>query len=199
MPLPFDAYSRKGRVMQQMIIVDAAEEVAFRKGAHAFALSEGISRQAIDRHAEDFDRTFADGARKVEAELALEARRRAEREAAREISSLKDAVASAQAEAQSHKAQIEKAREQAAAAAREQFELELKASKEALTAKESALAHFREDELKLRPQVATRRCSEEPGTRIPAQAGPGKEAHPGRRRPVRVRRRRLRAQGVAAP
>src|SRR3954468_17060498 len=125
--------------MQRMIIVDAAEELACPKCAHAFALSEGISRQAIDRHAEDFDRTFAERARKLEADLALEARRRAEREAAREISSLKDAVASAQAEAESHKAHIEKTRERAAAAAREQFELE--ASKEALAAKESALAH----------------------------------------------------------
>src|SRR4051812_2178347 len=139
--------------MSRMIIVDAAEAVACPKCAHAFALSEGISRQAIERHAEDFDRSLAERAKKLEADLALEARRRAERDSAREISSLKDAVASAQAEAQSHKAQIEKVREQAAAAAREQFELELKASREALIAKESALAHFRDDELKLRRQV----------------------------------------------
>src|SRR3954467_7648474 len=139
--------------MSRMIIVDAAGGVACPKAAHAFALSEGISRQAIERHAEDFDRSLAERAKKLEADLALEARRRAEREAAREISSLKDAVACAQAAAQSHKAQIEKAREQAAATAGEQFELEVKASKEALAAKESALAHFREDELKLRRQV----------------------------------------------
>jgi hypothetical protein len=66
--------------MQRMIIVDAAEEVACPKCAQAFALSEGISRQAIERHAEDFDRSLAERARKLEAELATEARRRAERE-----------------------------------------------------------------------------------------------------------------------
>src|SRR4051812_8521406 len=106
--------------MQRMIIVDAAEEVACPKCAHAFALSEGISRQAIERHAEDFDRSFAERAKKLEAELAPEARRRAEREAAQQVNALRESVASAQAEAQSHKAQLETVRQQAAAAAREQ-------------------------------------------------------------------------------
>jgi hypothetical protein len=66
-----------------------AEEVACPKCAHAFALTEGISRQAIERHAKDFDRSLAGRARKLEAELLADARRRAEREAAREIGALR--------------------------------------------------------------------------------------------------------------
>src|SRR5512138_350836 len=118
------ALSIQGGRMPRNIIIDAAEEVACPKCAHTFALSEGISRQAIERHAEDFDRQLAERAKRLEADLAAEAKRRAEREAAREISALKEAVATAQeavasakAEAQSHKAQLEKARAQAAATA----------------------------------------------------------------------------------
>jgi hypothetical protein len=48
--------------MSRMNIVDAGEEVACPKCAHAFALSEGISRQAIERYAEDFDRSLAERA-----------------------------------------------------------------------------------------------------------------------------------------
>ena len=67
--------------MPRMIIVDAAEEIACPKCAYAFALSDGISRQAIERHAEAFDRSLADRTKALEAELAAEAKRRAEREA----------------------------------------------------------------------------------------------------------------------
>ncbi|HEY5900066.1 MAG TPA: DUF2130 domain-containing protein, partial [Burkholderiales bacterium] len=150
--------------MPRMIIIDAAEEVACPKCAHTFALSEGISRQAIERHAEDFDQQLAQRAKQLEADLAAEAKRRAEREAAREISLLKEtlasaeqaaasakqAVASAKAEAQS---QLEKARTEAAAAAREAFELDLKSTREALAAKEDALSRFRAEELDLRRKL----------------------------------------------
>jgi hypothetical protein len=143
--------------MPRLIIIDAAEEVACPKCAHTFGLTEGISRQAIERHAEDFDRSLAERAKKLEADLAAEAKRRAEREAAREINALRDAVASAEQAVASAKAeaqsQLEKARTDAAAAAREAFELELKASKEALAAKEDALSRFRAEELDLRRKL----------------------------------------------
>ena len=69
--------------MTRMIIVAATEEVACPKCSHAFALSEGISRQAIERHAEDFEQSLARRAKEQEATLAAEAKRRAEREAAK--------------------------------------------------------------------------------------------------------------------
>jgi hypothetical protein len=85
--------------MPRTIIVDAAEEVACPKCAHVFALSDGISRQAIERHAEDFDRSLAERAKALEAGLAAEAKRRAEREAAQareafelELKSAKEAL-----------------------------------------------------------------------------------------------------------
>ncbi|HEY6822028.1 MAG TPA: hypothetical protein VI321_08400, partial [Burkholderiales bacterium] len=65
--------------MSKTIIVDAAEQVACPKCSHTFALSEGISRQSIERHAEDFERQLAERAKAQEAQLAAEASRRAER------------------------------------------------------------------------------------------------------------------------
>src|SRR5690242_8494866 len=139
--------------MPRMIIVEATEEVACPKCSHAFALSEGISRQAIERHAEDFDRSLAQRTKELEAGLAAEAKRRADREAAQQVGALKEALAAAEAAAKAQKAQLEKAREQAAAQAREAFELELKSAKEALAAKDDVLQKFRTDELALRRQL----------------------------------------------
>ena len=51
------------------------------------------------------------------------------------------------------KAQLDKAREQARAAAKEQFETDLKAMQEALSAKEGTLSKFRSEELQLRRQL----------------------------------------------
>ncbi len=143
--------------MPRMIIVEATEEVACPKCSHAFALSEGISRQAIERHAEDFEHSLAQRAKELEASLAADAKRRAEREAAQQVGALKEALAAAEAAAKSSKAQLEKARTEAAAtaaaAAREQFELELKSANEALAAKEDVLQKFRTEELALRRQL----------------------------------------------
>lgn len=139
--------------MPRMIIVEATEEVACPKCSHAFALSDGISRQAIERHAEDFEASLARRTKELEAGLAAEAKRRAEREAAQQVSALKEQLAAAEAAAKAGKAQLDKVREQAAAQAREAFELDLKSAKEALAAKEGALEKFRSEELALRKQL----------------------------------------------
>jgi hypothetical protein len=91
------------------IIVEAEEKVACPKCSHRFPLSEGISRQAIERHAADLERALAEGRKKLEAQLAAEAKA--------------------------------------------QFDVQLKAANEALSAKEGALARFRAEELALRKQV----------------------------------------------
>jgi hypothetical protein len=60
--------------MARTIIVEAEEKVACPKCSHRFPLSEGISRQAIERHAEEFDRALAERRQKLEAQLAAEAK-----------------------------------------------------------------------------------------------------------------------------
>src|SRR5204863_6329981 len=60
--------------MARTIIVDGGEKIACPKGNHGFPLSEGISRQTIERYAEDFERSVAAHRKKLEAELAAEAK-----------------------------------------------------------------------------------------------------------------------------
>jgi hypothetical protein len=110
--------------MTRTIMVDAAEEVVCPKCSHAFALSEGISRQTIERYADQFEQALAARRKSLEAELAAEARRRAERESAQQLASFK-----------------------------EQYETDLRAAKEALLSKENSLAAFRSAELDLRRQL----------------------------------------------
>jgi hypothetical protein len=110
--------------MTKTITVAAHEEVACPKCSHAFPLSEGISRQTIERYAEDFERAFAERRKTLEETLTAEARRRAEREIG-----------------------------EAKALAREQFETELRSLREALSAKDGALDKSRTDELALRRRL----------------------------------------------
>jgi hypothetical protein len=42
------------------IMIDGAAKVACPKCSHHFPLSDGLSRQAIERHAEEFERSLAD-------------------------------------------------------------------------------------------------------------------------------------------
>jgi len=95
--------------MPRTIMVQADEQVACPKCNQRFPLSEGFSRQAIERHAGEFERALAEGRKKLEARLAAEARA--------------------------------------------QFDVQLKALNEALSAKEGALSRFRSEELALRKQL----------------------------------------------
>lgn len=128
------------------IIIDGAQQVACPKCSHPFPLTEGISRQTIERHAEDFERAFAERRKTMEETLTAEARRRAEREAAAQVGELKTQLGAA-------KAQLDKVRDDARAAAREQFETELKSLREALSAKDGALDKSRTEELGLRRRL----------------------------------------------
>jgi hypothetical protein len=60
--------------MARTIMVDGAEKVACPKCNSRFPLSEGISKQTIARYAEDFERSLAERRKKLEAELAAEAK-----------------------------------------------------------------------------------------------------------------------------
>src|SRR5438309_2992232 len=95
--------------MTRTIIVQAEEPVACPKCNHRFPLCEGLSRQAIERHAGEFERAVAEGRKTLEARLAAEAKA--------------------------------------------QFDIQAKALNEALSAKETTLARFRQEELALRRQL----------------------------------------------
>jgi exonuclease VII large subunit len=79
--------------MPRTILIAADEPIACPKCTHPFALSEGISRQAIERHAEDYERGLAERRRSLEAELAAEAKRHAEGEFETRLKALNEALA----------------------------------------------------------------------------------------------------------
>lgn len=110
--------------MPAHIIISRDEPIACPKCAHSYAISEGLSRQTIDRHAEAFEQALARRVREQEAKLAAEA-----------------------------KARIDEARRQAAVLAREAAETEMKALREAIASKEGMLEGFRGAELELRRQL----------------------------------------------
>jgi hypothetical protein len=57
------------------IMIDGAAKVACPKCSHHFPLSDGISRQTIERHAEEFERTLTEQKKALEQRLAVEAKR----------------------------------------------------------------------------------------------------------------------------
>jgi hypothetical protein len=142
-----------GQQMNKTIIVDAAQETSCPKCSHTFALSDGISRQTIERFAEMFEEQFAERRKVLEAQLEAEARKRAEREAAQQLTVLKDQLAAANAVAEESKSAIEKVRQEATAKARDQLATEMKALQEALVAKDGSLSDLRNGELNLRRQL----------------------------------------------
>lgn len=106
------------------IIISPEEQTACPRCAHSFAISEGLSRQTIERYAEDFEQTFARRAKEIESRLAAEGRR-----------------------------QLERARNEAAAMAREELQTELRAMQEAVASKDGILEKLRSGELELRRRL----------------------------------------------
>jgi len=78
--------------MARTIIIQAEEQVVCPECNHRFQLTEGISRQAIERHAGELERSLAEHKKKLEAEVAAEAKAQfeIERKALNEALSAKD-------------------------------------------------------------------------------------------------------------
>src|SRR5688572_4778578 len=76
------------------IMIDGDEKVACPRCNHPFALSEGISKQTIERYAQDFERAAADQKKALERSLAAEAKKQfdIERQALREAVAAKDSA-----------------------------------------------------------------------------------------------------------
>ncbi len=112
--------------MGRTIIVAADEAIGCPKCAHGFPLTEGISRQTIERYAEDFDRSFAEQRKRLEAELAAEAKRRAERDAAAAREKFDTELKAAREALASKDSVLEKFRDQELALRRKLVEIEEK-------------------------------------------------------------------------
>jgi len=135
--------------MDSKIVVDANVKVRCPECKHEFALREGISSQTIDQYADDFAKSLAD----QKTELEAEARKRAEKDAAKRLDALKIELADAQRAAKETREQIEKVREDTKKSAREEFETDLKSVRDDNAAKAAALEKARQGELDLRKKL----------------------------------------------
>jgi len=96
-------------------MIDGATRVACPKCSHHFPLTDGLSRQAIERHAEEFERALAERKKALERELAAETKRQFEIElkAAREAAQRQFDDERRRIDAQ-YKVQLESAQREAA-------------------------------------------------------------------------------------
>ena len=95
------------------IILNADEHIVCPKCAHDFILGEGITRQTIDRHAEEFESLLQSRRAELEAHLTQEAQRKATQMAAEQIAMLQDQVAAAKRSERAVQESIEKIRTEA--------------------------------------------------------------------------------------
>lgn len=138
--------------MQDKIILLADEKIVCPKCSHDFTLGEGITRQTIDRHAEEFEAVLKQRRDELELHLTQDAQRKATAAAAGEIAKLQEQVSLAKRAEREAQTTMEQARKEAREKALADAEQERKALQEDLANKDKALAAFRDQEIDLRRQ-----------------------------------------------
>lgn len=138
--------------MHEKIILDPDESIVCPKCAHEFSLGDGITRQTIDRHAEEFEALLRERREQLEQHLTQEAQRKAMHQSAEQIAKLQDQVATAKRSEREAQDSIEKVREEARSKAIADAEQARLALEEDLQRKDAALKNFRAQEIELRRQ-----------------------------------------------
>jgi hypothetical protein len=136
--------------MQDKIILAAAETVVCPKCEHAFALHEGIARQTIERHHAEFEQETRQFKEQIAADLSREAERRAAQQFGGKLIELQDQVATARRSEREAKEAIDKARNEARAAAAADSLQQMKALQEDMQRQGEELQRLRGQELDLR-------------------------------------------------
>lgn len=134
------------------IILNADEQIVCPKCSHDFILGDGITRQTIDRHAEEFESLLQSRRAELEAHLTQEAQRKAAQMAAEQIALLQEQVAAAKRSERAIQESIEKIRAEARTNAVAEAEQARIALEEDLQRKNLELQNFRAQELSLRRQ-----------------------------------------------
>ena len=138
--------------MHEKIILAADEHIVCPKCAHDFTLGEGITRQTIDRHADEFETLLRQRREELEEHLVKEAQRKAMQQSAEQIAKLQDQVSAAKRAEREAQQSIERAQEEARLKAAAENEQQRKALEEDLQRKDVELQNFRSQELALRRQ-----------------------------------------------
>lgn len=138
--------------MHEKIILDPDERIVCPKCANEFSLGDGITRQTIDRHAEEFEALLKERREQLELHLTQEAQRKAMQQSAEQIAKLQDQVAAAKRSEREAQDSIEKVREEAWSKAVADAEQARLALEEDLQRKDAELKNFRAQEIALRRQ-----------------------------------------------
>ena len=138
--------------MDNKIVLLADEPIVCPKCAHEFPLQEGITRQAIDRHADEFEALLRARRVELEASITAEAQRKALQSVAGDVAKLQEQVAAAKKAEREAKGAVDAAREEARAKAVAEQAQALQALQEDLAQKSQAIDGFRQQELELRRQ-----------------------------------------------
>lgn len=139
--------------MERRIILQADVAVACPKCSAAFPLEDGISRQTIEQYGEEFDRTLTARGKALEAQIGAEARRQVEAELKGEIGKLETQIVAGQRALAESKAHLDKALAEGRERAHQEVALQMKALREEVTEKTTALGRSNEQELALRRQL----------------------------------------------
>jgi len=138
--------------MDHKIMVLADEPIVCPKCSHEFPLQEGITRQAIDRHADEFEAVLRARRLELEESITAEAQRKAMHAVAGQVTTLQDQLNAAKRGERDAKAAIDAAREEARLKAIADQAHALQALQEELTSKNTTIDSFRQQELELRKQ-----------------------------------------------
>lgn len=138
--------------MIKKIIIAADEEIVCPKCDQHFPLSEGITRQTIERYESEFHEVFAAQKKELEATLEKEAERKATKHFAEQIALLEEKLQDSKLAEEDAKQLNIKVQIDAKAKAQQAFESEKKALAEEILEKNNKINEFRTQELELRKE-----------------------------------------------
>ena len=134
--------------MSEKIILNSHEPIVCPNCKHEFLLQDGISRQAIDRHSEEFDALLKAETDKSQERII----RQTQEKAGESIRALQDQLALAKKSEADAMQSIEIAKQAAIAKVKAEIGLEQKSLQDELDKKNVQLSAFREQELALRKE-----------------------------------------------
>lgn len=138
--------------MQDKIILDANERIVCPKCSHEFTLGDGITRQTIDRHTEEFEALLKARREELEEHLVQEAQRKAMQQTAEQIGKLQEQVSAAKRAEREAQESIERVRAEAREKAVADAAQDRQSLEEDLVRKNDEIKNFREKEISLRRQ-----------------------------------------------
>ncbi|MEA1888482.1 MAG: DUF2130 domain-containing protein [Pseudomonadota bacterium] len=136
--------------MSKKIILKADEIITCPDCGHEFHLQDGITRQTIERYADEFDSAMSEEREKYRKSAEKEAERHAAMAFESRILELNDKLEESRNSSKKLKKDIDRAKEKAAKEARADAEARLKEYADDLASKDEKLNEYRAQELKLR-------------------------------------------------